>query len=111
VSTVAPCCCEGMEFTAGLVGRRDGTAFGVRGHVGTGALAMRRADPAGSGAWIQRAVQGGVIPVPAFACGNKERCSRGVVGMRRRQAAMVRPDGMADGMLTPASLKTQRRQD
>jgi hypothetical protein len=71
---------------------------------------MRRADPAGSRAWIQPAVQGG-IPLPAFACGNKERCSRGVLGTRRRQAAMARPEGMADGMLTPASLKTQRRPD
>jgi hypothetical protein len=51
---------------------------------------------------------GGVSPVPAFACGNKERCSRGVVGTRRRQAAMVRPEGAADGLLTPASLKTQK---
>jgi hypothetical protein len=55
--------------------------------------------------------RGGVIPVPAFACGNKERCSRGVVGTRRRQAEMVRPEGLTDGMLKPASLKTQRRQD
>ncbi len=74
-------------------------------------LTMRRADHAGARARIQRAVQGGVIPVPAFACGNKEGCLRRVVRTRRRQATMVRPEGMADGMLTPASLKTQRRQD
>ncbi len=71
---------------------------------------MRRADPAGCRAWFQRTLQG-AIPVPPFSRGHEERHSHGIVGTRRRQAAMVRPEGVADGMLTPASLKTQRRQD
>ncbi len=49
--------------------------------------------------------------MPAVACVNKERRSRGVAGTPKMQAAMVGPEGVADGMLTPASLKTQRRQD
>jgi hypothetical protein len=53
------------------LGKHGGTALGVRGHVRTGALAMRRSDHAGSPSRIQRAVQGGIS-----LAGNSEPCSR-----------------------------------